>query len=73
MLKTLTDDIDSVIEDKKRNCSNKEFSKMTESKRTKSSYKSGFSTFEARIVFIQLRQIFTKAPIVYYFDIKCYI
>lgn len=32
-----------------------------------------FLTFETRLVFIQLRQTFIKALILYYFDLTCHI
>lgn len=35
--------------------------------------KTNFFTFKARATFIYLQKIFTKAPILYYFDPKCHI
>ena len=34
---------------------------------------SDFLTSEAKLVFLRLRQAFTEAPILYYFDLECYI
>lgn len=34
---------------------------------------SNFLTLEAKLVFLQLKHAFTKAPILYYFDSKRYI
>ena len=34
---------------------------------------SNFLTLEAKLAFLYLRLVFTKAPILYYFDLKCYI
>ena len=34
---------------------------------------SSFLISEAKLIFLRLRQAFTKAPILYYFDLECYI
>ena len=50
--------------------------KLAKSKRTKSVHnleESKFLTFEAKDAFNRLRQAFTKAPILQYFDPKCHI
>lgn len=39
----------------------------------KTSPKSGFLTFEARLAFVKLKKVFIKALILYYFDLKYYI
>ena len=39
----------------------------------KAANNSNFLTSEAKLAFLYLRQAFMKAPILYYFDSKCYI
>lgn len=37
------------------------------------SFKMGFLTFQASLIFTQLKKAFIKALILYYFDLKCHI
>ncbi len=37
------------------------------------SFKASFLTFEASLAFTQLKKVFTKALILYYFDLECHI
>ena len=46
------------------------FKKLSKSKKT---IGSDFFTTRARLAFTKLRQVFVKAPILYYFDLKHYI
>ena len=47
---------------------------LTDFKRTlKTHGNSNFLTLEAKLAFLQLRQSFTKAPILYHFDLEYYI
>ena len=41
--------------------------------KSKNTIKSEFFILRARLMFIELRQVFVKAPIFHYFNLKCYI
>lgn len=73
MLKTLPSDINGTVSDWKQNYSDEKISKIIKFKSIKLSFGSEFLTLEAKIAFIWLKPVFTKAPILQHFDSKCHI
>lgn len=68
MLKTSASDTDGAVGEERQNRFGEKVSKTSKSKSTKSSSRSGFLTFEAKIAFAQLRQAFIKVLILQHFD-----